>query len=315
MRVRSPRNSKQQRVLRVTLAAALVIGVGMLLPRAFSFVGAAVMAPFHATNQWLNESSALVPTFFRDRQALLEENQRLRNDLVIAERSDLTQQRLFDENQRLRSLLGAADENRLAAAVIARPNQLPYDLMQIDRGAAQGVEFGAPVYVGKDVVIGLVSHVAEQYSFVQLFTSPDFEATVYVEGPNVVAVMEGVGGGVARVRLPQGIPIQVGDMVYLPTIEPGAFGRVSYVENEPTQPEQYGYVTTHLSLASVFYVAVGRTAQVTQSVDAVEENVQEYLQQSLVVPGVSIDISTTTATSTATTTEPMVPPETTPLAP
>lgn len=290
--------------MRVVLFSALVIGVGLLLPRAFSVVGAMVMSPFHATNQWLNESTALVPTFIRDRQTLLDENESLRNDLAVAERSNLTQRRLFEENNRLRALLGADADTRLAAAVIARPDQLPYDLLQIDRGSESGIEFGAPVFIGNDVVIGLVSHVTPHYSFVELFTSPDFDATVFVSGPDVVATMEGIGGGVARVRMPQGIPMQVGNLVYLPTIDPGVFGRISFIENEPTQPEQYGYVTTDLSLSSIFHVSVGQTSQIHRTTEAVEESVQEYLRQSLVVPGVSIDISaSTTATSTATSTQ------------
>jgi len=258
------------------------------------------MAPVHATNSWLEHSSSLIPTFFRDRQSLQTEIEDLEYRLAVAERSDLTQDRLWEDNNRLRGLLGIAGDERSAAAVIARPSELPYDLLQIDRGSNHGIEVGAPVFIGKDIVIGLVVHVTPKYSFVELVTTPNFETAVFISGPNVVVIMEGVGGGVARVKVPQGIPLGVGDMVYLPSVEPGLFGRISYVENEPTQPEQYGYISPDVSLASIYQVAVGTQSQIARSATEVDIRVRALLEKSLLVEGITTGVI---ATSTATTTE------------
>ncbi len=239
------------------------------------------MAPVHGVNQWLENSSSLVPTFFRDRRSLEQQIEDLENRLSISERTSLTQQRLWEENNRLRGLLGVADDERLLAAVIARPSELPYDLLQIDRGSDHGVEIGAPVFVGRDEVVGLVVHVAPTYSFVEMLTTPGFETPVFISGPNVVVTMEGRGGGVARVRVPQGVPLAVGDLVYLPSVEPGVFGRLSYIENQPTQPEQYGYISPDIPLSGIYQVAVGKQSQIAQSVTVVDEQVRSLIEQSL----------------------------------
>lgn len=284
------------------MVSLLVILLGMLLPRMISVVAAIIMSPVHATQLWLEQSSSLIPTFFRDRRSLEKEIEVLEDRLVIAERTSLTQDRLWEENNRLRGLLGVAGEKRIAAAVIARPNELPYDLLQIDRGSDHGVIVGAPVFLGRDVVIGLVVHVAPGYAFVELATTPGFETNAFIAGPNVVVVMEGLGGGVARVKVPQGIPIRTGDLVYLPSIEPGVYGRISHVENLPTQPEQYGYISPDVSLQSVHQVAVGSLSQIARSAQEVNQKVQELLEKSLLMPGVMVGSSTNASTTVATST-------------
>jgi cell shape-determining protein MreC len=294
MKVQSQRSYKKQRTLRIALVAIFVVVCGWLLPTAFSMTASVVMSPFHAIDQWLEKSSSLIPTFIRDRQSLLSDIQRLENELQINSRTSVTQQRMFAENNRLRGLLGAATENRIVAGVIARPDTLPYDFLQLDRGINDGIEVGAPVFVGTDIVIGLVAHTAARYSFVELFTTPGFEATVFLSGPDVVAKMYGMGGGVARVSLPQGIPIQIGNLVHVPSVEPGVFGQIAYIENEPTQPEQYGYVAPNITLNSLYQVSVGRVSQISQSVEEIDQRVRRAIETKLVVEGVSLEVETTT---------------------
>lgn len=308
MKVSSPLNSKRKHPLRFVILAVLIVLIGMALPKVFSAVGSAVMYPVHATNVWLQNSSSLIPMMIRDRQYFQNQIQELENKLTVAGRTSVTQQSLLEENTRLRNLLGAEGESRVLAAVIARPNELPYDFLQIDRGTDQGIEVGSPVFIGRDVVIGLVVFTAHNYSFVELFTSPGFEASTFISGPNVVATLEGFGGGVARVRVPQGIPITVGNLVYLPSIEPGVFGRISHIENLPTQPEQYGYITPDISISSLHQVSVGKQSQIAHSATEIDSQVLEIMRKELLVENIKVGpISTSTlATSTPTTSVPKV---------
>jgi hypothetical protein len=270
----------------------------MILPRTISVISAVVMYPVHSVNQWLRESSNLVPVFIRDRQSLQTEIESLKNQLEVSKQADLTKQRLFEENNHLRQLLGADNENRIAASIIARPNELPYDLLQIDRGSQDGIEVGSPVFIGKDMVIGLVVHTATDYSFVELVTTAGFEATVFISGPNVVAKLEGFGGGVARVKVPQGVPLSVGNLVYLPSIEPGLYGRISYIENRPTQPEQYGYISPNVSISGLNQVAVGKLSQVSHSANDINEKLIEQIRTDLLVPDMKEGyVGTTTGTT------------------
>lgn len=294
MMARLKHNSKKRQRVQIIISTLFFIVIALSLPKITSVLTSAIFYPINATSVWINESSSLFPTFFRTRVALEEEINNLENELVIAQATNLTQHRLLEENNRLRSLLGATGEGRIAAAVIARPYELPYDFLQIDRGSKHGVEVGAPVFVGKDIVIGLVVHVTKEYSFVELITTSGFKASAFISGPDVAVTMEGMGGGVARVSVPQGVPLMEGNIVYLPSIEPGVFGRISYIENQPTQPEQYGYVTPNISMFGLHRVSVGHLSQISRSTSEIDERVLKYMSTQLMVYDISVGLPTTT---------------------
>lgn len=300
MKVLSPHNSKKHRAFQLVVLASLTVLIGMAIPPVFSAAAAAIMYPVHVVNQWLRESTSLIPTLIRDRQSFIQQIHELENKLIIASGSEVTERSLLEENVRLRKLLGAESEPRILAAVIARPSELPHDMLQIDRGSKDGIEVGAPVFIGRDSVVGLVVHTAQDYSFVELFTTDGFETTVFISGPNVIAVMEGVGGGVARVRVPQGVPLLAGNLVFLPSIEPGVFGRISHTENGPTQPEQYGYITPELPIASLYQVSVGKQSQITRSVSEIDKRVLDIMHSELLVGGIELGQVGTTSTASST---------------
>ena len=298
MRVHSRHNSNTRKTLKIVLVAVILLMLGFVVPVVFTQVSRVVLAPVHGINTWFRESTNVVPLYFRERDALIEENKALKNELAIAAGTNLTQQRLFEENNWLRQLLHTEVSERIAAAVIARPSELPYDLLQIDKGSNTGVVVGAPVYIGIDNVIGIVSSVADEYAFVELFTTPSFEATAFISGPNVVATIEGYGGGVARVRVPQGVSLAIGNVVYLPSIEPGAFGRIAYIENSPTQPEQFGYITLQKPIHSIHFVAVGATSVAPATPEAVSDSVQEIIRNSVKVSTEEVTETLNVASST-----------------
>jgi hypothetical protein len=236
--------------------------------------------------------------YVKSQDELVRRIETLENELAVAAGTDLTQQRLYEENVWLRQLLGVDSESRIAAAVIARPTELPYDLMQIDRGERDGIKVGAPVYIGLDNVIGVVTYTAPRYAFIQLFTSPGFAATAFISGADVMTTLEGYGGGVARVSVPQGISLSVGNLVHVPSIDPGVFGRVEYVENRPSQPEQYGYITLPKPVSGIHYVAVARESVAVVAAPIVEERVRQIIQEALFIDVSTFVIATSTASST-----------------
>lgn len=288
MRVRPRHNSKKSTASKIFLAAIIILLLGLIVPSVVTMVSRAVMYPIYSVNTWFLQSSSALPTYLREKKELVDEIATLKNELAVAVSTDLTQQRLYEENVWLRQLLNATTTSRIAAAVIARPNELPYDLLQIDRGADDGIVIGAPVYIGADNVIGVVAHTAPHFAFVELFTTPGFEATAFISGADVIATVEGYGGGVARVRVPQGIALSVGNVVHVPSIEPGAFGRISYVENRPSQPEQYGYITFDKAITSINYVAVGTEAIAPATPEKISDEVARLLRASVKVENIEV---------------------------
>jgi cell shape-determining protein MreC len=299
MRKHLRRKSDTKKITRLVVAVLLVLLVGLAIPPVVRMIGSVVMYPVQLVENWLAQSSMVVPVLWRDKIAMQEHISELEQGIAELGRKDLTEQRLFQENNRLRGLLGDIEAPRTLAVVVAKPTELPYDLLQIDRGGQSGITVGAPVYIGADSVIGLVSDVYPTHSFVTLFTTPGFLATVYLTGPDVTATLEGLGGGVARVKMPQGIAMQIGDLVHVPSVQPGLYGQIAWIESEPTQPEQFGYITPEIPIQSLYQVAVGSAADVTVDIAQLGEHIEKIKADALVVSGFVLASSTATSTATS----------------
>ncbi len=261
------------------LTTLAILMVGWLIPSVISFFSYIIMAPVVAISSWYEYSEATLPQYLRSRASLTDEIQQLKEESVNQTGTQLSIRRLLEENMQLRAAtLTSTSSKRIVARVIAQPTKLNYDLLQIDQGTESGVVVGAPVFLGVDTVIGVVVNAAPTYAFVDLLTTAGFNATAYIVGPNVFASLEGVGGGVARVRVPQGIDLRVGNLVLLPSVSSGVYGEIVSLENVATQPEQYGYVTPPLPLKGILYVSVGRDIPPPHSESQINEAVRQAVR-------------------------------------
>ena len=103
---------------------------------------------------------------------------------------------------------------------------------------------GMYAYDENNNALGVLRTTFSDRAIVQLFASPNAVTTVYVPSAQLFASAEGMGGGVLRVRVPQDITLTVGALVVLPGIASSRVGTVTYIEAEPTNPEQSAYITT-----------------------------------------------------------------------
>lgn len=302
----SRRTSRNKYVVRILLVGIFVLLLVWLTPRLFFLASSLVMSPIYAAEKWFLYSQNSLPSYLRDRSELVAEINSLRNRPPDTAEDKVVIARLRKENQELRSLLHDGQQERIMSGVIGRPGFLPYDVLVLDKGKDDGIKEGAPVYVSNDTIIGVVSKVFNGTSVVELVTAPNFSTTVYIYGPDIYTNARGIGGGVLEVGVPQGIEINVGDVVVLPSAEGGLFGAIARVESLPTKPEQYGYVTTEVPISSLRVVAVGLDPLVeTNFSDAVDrvELMHDKLFSIPVPEEILVDInSSSTATTTASTT-------------
>lgn len=288
-RENSHRTSARRRQFILLALATLIIILGWLFPRIISGVVSIVVYPFQATSEWLNTSTDSFPQYLRSRQELITTIEDLRARLATEAVTQLSVQRLREENQQLRALLGeTGTSERILARVLSRPTILPHDLIQLDQGSNHGIKVGATVFVGLDSVIGVVVFTATNYALVELVTSPGFQSTAYVIGPGVFLPLDGVGGGMARLRAPQGLDLPLGSPVILPGVNSGVYGEVVSVQNESTQPEQFAYVTPAFSLNELLYVTVAREVFVPATGKEVEESVRQLVQSLFVVTEIPV---------------------------
>lgn len=283
---------------------AALVGAFLLVPIIFATLAAMIFAPIAGAKTWLFESSASFPLFFRDRAALVSKIDSLESELAGAGGNRFTIEALTLENEELRRLLGYEGEQRILAGIIGRPSALPYDVLMLDRGSNDGIVAGAPVFISDSTIIGIVRQVSAQSSIVELITTPGFETTVFIIGPDIFTNAVGVGGGQLRVGVPQGIKLTEGDLVVIPSVTSGVYGEITHVESIPTQPEQYGFVSTNIPISSMRLVSVGSTPVSPVTFEEAQQILVKEREMLFKVPvpeGVLV-VATSSATSTATST-------------
>lgn len=301
----SRRTWANKKVYYTLVAGLLLLLAWWLTPRLLSTVASVVIVPVVSVENWLSQSTGALPSYLRDRNSLVEENRALEQAVIESKLAKEEKRKLEVENDELRLLLGGRDMTRLAAGVIGRPTDVPYDVLIIDKGSRHGVWENSPVYIGSDQAIGFVARVYENSAVVALVTTPGFESTVYIYGPDIYTTALGMGGGTLRVNVPQGIPLEEGNLVVMPSLSGGLYGAVSVVESVPSRPEQYGFVSMEIPMQSIHYVGIDieplDKINFDDAREVVESARRDFLQVNL-PEGVLVDVPIDTATTTATTT-------------
>lgn len=301
-RVNSHRTSRNRKIKQTIIIVIIASVLLWWLPGFLSGMASVVMSPVYAIEDWFKNSSESLPYFLRDRDELIEEIKTLKDKTPEGGAHQVTIAGLIAENKELRRLTSGNQSERILASVIGRPYEVPYDVLVLDRGETDGIAMGAPVFVSSTTVIGIVSRVYERTSVVELLTAPHFTTAVYVYGPNIYTKAEGVGGGVLKVAVPQGIRLETGNVVVVPSVELGIFGKITHVESSPTDPEQFGFVTTNIPLNNLRLVSVGRAPLQPIDFETARAAVDNTIKSLFEIPipnDVLVDVrSTSTATTT-----------------
>ena len=153
----------------------------------------------------------------QSRSQLLDENQKLEQQLFLL-RSDLLRlNQVTQENERLRGLLGSpiqADSRKMVAEILAVDSDPFIHQVVIDRGERNGVFEGQPV-VNDLGVVGQVVSVGKTTSRVLLITDLSHAVPVRVMRNDIRAIASGSGNldELTLKNIPRSADLQEGDML------------------------------------------------------------------------------------------------------
>ncbi len=304
MRMNSQQRFRTTRTRRNVFFAVAVACIGVFFfSGPLSFLTSYVIAPLSVVRVWLVTSDSMIPFYFRSRAALQQENEELRERLVRAHVDELYV-RILAEEKKLFPMASSANSSRIVANIVRRPYETPYDSLVVDQGSADGIVEGALVY-GNGAVIGTVGRVLPGSAFVVLFSTAGVKSPMYIYGANIFVHGTGMGGGVVRLGVPQGVPVSLRDPVVIPTTPSAVFGLVENLEVDPSKPEQYAYVTMQPPINTLRFVAIDTKALEPISFEEAERMVaytkSHYLQGTSSIGTLieSLPIASTTASTTA----------------
>ena len=167
--------------LQLRLFLAIFVSVSLML--ADSRLGAftsvryflnSMVAPLQYAANVPRDMLSNIAVQFTSHQQLLQDNQHLKQSLLIQQSDVLLLKQLEQENQRLRDLLGSLfvrNERKVIAEVMAVDSDPYSHQIMIDKGHVDGVYEGQPVINDKGIV-GQISYVGAHNSRVLLLTDP-----------------------------------------------------------------------------------------------------------------------------------------------
>ncbi|MCG6656479.1 rod shape-determining protein MreC [Halomonas campisalis] len=180
-----------------------------------------------------------------EQRALVEENRRLREQILHLSHRVQHMSSLTAENVRLRELLGAAARNEvpyITAELLSLDSDPFAQQMVIDRGRRNGVFVGQPVMDASGLV-GQVTAVSAYSSRVLMVADASHALPVQVNRNGLRFVVQGTGqyDALSVLHVPDTADIRVGDLLVTSGLAgrfpPGyPVARVTEVEHDPGQP-------------------------------------------------------------------------------
>ncbi len=178
-------------------------------------------------------------SIFADKRALQEQNRALEEEVVALKLQTLSETVLRQENEELRALLNREDTTeRIAAAILTRPNRTPYDTFIVDVGRKEGVSTDVRVFGPGGIVVGTVIEVYADTALISLYSTPGRVTEVVFGDDALTTEAVGRGGGDFEIRVPRGVEVTEGSPVYSPNLDGGILGVVEEVISLPADPFQ-----------------------------------------------------------------------------
>lgn len=200
-------------------------------------------------------SSVAGSGFFARNSKLASENEALKRELAAVRERAAAYGALKEENEALRSMVRYTQTaTGVTAPVVSSFHASPYGTFTVSAGADDAIAKGDLALSQAGYVIGRVADVGETNTLIHTLFQAGSSIDVVINNAAVTAT--GEGGGNARVDVPRGIDVRVGDTVTAPTLGGHPVGIVGKVEAVTTSAEQKVYIVlpVNLSLLRMVYI-------------------------------------------------------------
>lgn len=236
------RDKRRHRKHTTTIASGIVIAAIVITvlawkwPHAFTGVSQTAAKPVAVARGWFENISLDVFGSFRSKQALVQENEQLKQAVALADGVKLERDTLQARNTELEALVGRlpTDHKLVMGTILSKPGFSPYDTLIIDAGISENVKVGQIVLADSAIAVGTVTNVEQHTATISLYSTPDQKLNVLIGGHAIQAVAIGKGAGNFEIRLPRNTEVSVGDTVTLANDPQKILGSVEIIDVNPS---------------------------------------------------------------------------------
>lgn len=204
----------------------------------------------------------ITKNIFSSKNKIIEENKKLKKELLDIKIELLEKNILERENKELKSFCKRGEKNNqeVLAKIIKRPGiGSNYDILLIDIGVKDGVKKGDYAVVSNSLVIGKISEVFNSTSNVKLFSSPEEKIKTLLTPANIEMEVEGIGGGNFRVDIPKGVEAKKGDSIIMPSLNSQTIGRIEEISKESANPFKTLYFKIPINIFKISWLKIIKT--------------------------------------------------------
>lgn len=255
------RKSKSRRNTRIALGAIgvlffLFVGSGVF--GLFSGVSHVVFRPVFMLANTLGADVSGASAIFLPKRSLLEENNRLKEEIASISARLANYNALLDENLQVREILGRLDrtDNIVLSAILSKPSRSPYDILIIDAGSNDGISVGNLVLAYGSVAIGQVREVYPRSAKVVLFSGWGEKTEGVVVGNDIYFEVLGRGGGTFEMVLPRDLELEKGIEVVVPGISSRVLAIVDSVISDPRDSFKKVVMVSPVNIQELKFVQV-----------------------------------------------------------
>lgn len=241
------------------VAMVLVVVAGFFI---IFFVIAPVIRDAARGPAWLRNATE---TTFHDQVSMLSpkskliaEINNLKSKLSETDAQAIELQILRDENIALRQELSYEKNpaNVILAGVLAKPSESLYNSIIIDQGSNDGIFEGQLVTTQGTIGLGRISSVTPNTATVTLFSGPQFDGELIIQGQNITVPAHGKGGGNFEIHIPREIEVNDGDILVFPEHSNLAVGIVKSIQFDARDPFQTVLARTPVNVQQLRFVEV-----------------------------------------------------------
>ncbi|MEK7227458.1 MAG: rod shape-determining protein MreC [Patescibacteria group bacterium] len=240
--------------------ALFLLGVFFFGFTVFYFLSGLIISaaiPFWNAENQLVKTLSDWKEIWRGRLALVSENIQLKEKISSLELELSARPAAIDGNDTLLSLLGRkAEDGGIAATVLVRPPQTPYDIIIIDAGRDDGVLADSQVFLPEGPVLGTISEIFPSSAKVKLFSSAGEKTAAILERSGLSTILEGEGGGNFRAVVPRETPAEKGDRILSADIFSRLLAVVEDIKIEPTDSFKEIFARSPRNLFNIRFVVV-----------------------------------------------------------
>lgn len=196
--------------------------------------------------------------FFRFKSSLIAENDSLKrqvaSDQILIAQAQATESAL--ESFKSGFYRSVATTTGIAAGVLVRPPETPYDVLIVGAGSSDGVKQGSTVTLPEGAHVGSVIETYSKTSKIKLYSASGEKTPAILERNAVPIELVGQGGGAFIFTLPREMSMEVGDKILDPRIEGSLLGVVVDIEVTPTDSFKKVLVRSVATINSIRFVLI-----------------------------------------------------------